>query len=443
MKEVTLYEILKTREERADLQSKLINTYKLPLICFTMNIAGPIKTSPLIERAFREGIKKLESKIKEDEIIYKYESTEHTGFLYIISVNSDAKLLKKICTDIEESSPLGRLFDMDVIDIDKQKISREKERNCLVCGKIGRTCSAGRLHSVDELQRTTTQIINNYFFKSDCTLIANTAFESLIKEVRTTPKPGLVDMRNNGSHNDMDISTFIKSARSLTPYFKKCFLLGVKSAAVSPDETFSMLRKEGVKAEQTMYNATGGINTHKGIIYSLGIICGAIGRLYRPHTPIANINEIFSLCAQMTQNAAINDFATIDSSTAGGQLFLEKGIKGIRGEVMNGFPSVAKTALPVFQKALKDGLNTNDAGVLTLLHLICNVEDTNLYHRGGKDGALFASNSAKELLKEKALPKKEEIYELDNAFIKRNLSPGGCADLLAVTYFVHLITNNK
>ena len=78
-----------------------------------------------------------------------------------------------------------------------------------------------------------------------------------------------------------------------------------------------------------------------------------------------------------------------------------------------------------------------DAGVVALLHLIANVEDTNLHHRGGEDGAAWAAEAARELLKVSPYPQSQQLEALDDSFIARNLSPGGCADLLAVTYFLH------
>ena len=102
-----------------------------------------------------------------------------------------------------------------------------------------------------------------------------------------------------------------------------------------------------------------------------------------------------------------------------------------------GLPSVAQMALPAFQQALLAGCSDNDAGVATLLRLIACVQDTNLYHRGGSSGASFAALSAQKLLAKNPYPCIEDVEELDDAFIARNLSPGGCADLLAVTYFLY------
>lgn len=443
MQEVTLHQILNAREMRAELQKSLLKTYNTPLVCFTMNIAGPIKTSRLIERAFFEGIEILQGKLPQKSILHRETDVSFTGCQAMFCVSMTAQELKKICTDIEESCPLGRLFDMDVLDTDGTKLSRDNLRGCIVCGASGRECAAGRLHSVEELQETTRKIITEHFFSKDCKEFASLVTESLLDEVNTTPKPGLVDRRNSGSHTDMDINTFLTSAHSLTPYFRQCIEIGYRTSQESPKDTFKKLREAGIIAEDTMYEATGGVNTHKGAIYSFGVICGALGRLWTAEVSVPGIEDILSVCSEITREAVKSDFMSIDKTTAGGRLYLEYGLTGIRGEAASGFPSVKSIGMPVYQKEIDSGRTPNDAGAVTLLHLISKVKDTNLYNRGGVDGADYAASCAKLLLKRSNSPSKEEIEKLDNDFIARNLSPGGCADLLAVTYFLFKLKSEK
>ncbi len=439
MGEVTLIEILEAREKRVSRQRALLEKYSRPLICFTMNIAGPVKVTPLIERAFFEGLEILENALPKDKVRASESKVSHTGCEAFLSVDADAEEIKKICVRIEESTSLGRLFDMDVLDTDSKKLERENERGCIVCGKKGRSCSAGRLHSVDELQKTTNKIMEYYFELSDREKISSIAVESLIDEVKTTPKPGLVDERNSGSHKDMDVEMFVRSANALKQYFYKCVEIGQGTKELSPDEVFEFLRKEGIIAEKTMLQTTGGVNTHKGAIYSLGVICGSVGRLWTAETPIADIDEILSECKKLVKESTKKDFEKIDSSTAGGRFYLEHGLLGIRGEVADGFPSVSEIVFPEYKKALEKGLSENDAGVLSLLHLIANVNDTNLYKRGGMEGVEYAKSEAQKLLSKSPFPDKKEVEALDDRFIEKNLSPGGCADLLAVTYFLRKI----
>ena len=456
MQEVTLEQVLSAREARAALQQKLLNTYRCPLVSFTMNIAGPVKTSPLIERAFETGLDELVKHLPDEKILFCHKTIEITGCEAMLSVDMEAVTLKKICTDIEDATPLGRLFDMDVLEPDGRKLDRDTvkggSRNCLVCGAPGRGCAARRLHSVSELQAVTHSIIKKHFAAADREHIAALAVQSLKDEVFTTPKPGLVDRRNNGSHADMNLPLFLLSADALKPYFAECVKIGQEAGLNPAPETFPHLRQAGLKAEQTMFHATGGVNTHKGALYTLGVLCGALGRLWTPEKPIAATNALLAECAKMTAPHVENDFVALKKLTpqltatspagltSGQRLYLERGLTGIRGEVAAGLPSVAHIALPVYKKALQDGLQPQDAGAVTLLHLISQVNDTNLYHRGGLEGATFAADAARTLLKTADYPSVKQLESLDDAFIARNLSPGGCADLLAVTYFLHNLT---
>ena len=408
-----------------------------------MNIAGPVKDSPLIRRGFREGLRFLDAQLPADRIRAYREYISATGCQAMYAVDMDAAELKRICTGIEESTPLGRLFDMDVLNTDGSKLERGDPRGCIVCGAPGRACAARRLHTVAQLQDVTAQLLREHFMRIDAEHIASLAVQSLINEVRTTPKPGLVDRRNCGSHRDMTVGLFLASAETLKPYFEECVSIGIDTASRPPQETFPRLRKAGLVAEDAMFRATGGINTHKGAIYTLGILCGSIGRLWTPETPFADNAAITAECARVVCDSVSSDLAAADGSTAGLRLYRAYGIKGIRGEVAEGLPSVMKIGLPVYKKALDSGLSQNDAGAVTLLHLISQVQDTNLYHRGGAKGADWATNSAQVLLQSSPYPSVSQIEELDDDFIARNLSPGGCADLLAVTYFLHSLHTGK
>ena len=433
MREVTLQQILLAREQRAAKQKLFLQKYRCPLICFTMNIAGPVKTSRLIQRGFQVGLKQLEAlgtAIVAQEVLYK-----DTGCEAFFAVDMDADTLKAFCVKIEEDTSVGRLFDMDVLDVDGRKLERQGQRGCIVCGTPGRSCAARRVHSVAELQAATDKILRQYLYLKDCMYISTLAEKSLLDEVQITPKPGLVDRRNTGSHTDMDLNTFKISANSLWPHFWRCFTIGRDTSKQTPEETFRLLRKSGLEAEQEMYKATGGVNTHKGAIFTLGILCGSIGRLWTAETPVPPLLALLAECAAMGR-VAEKDFATADGSTAGQRLYQQKGLRGIRGEIADGLPSVAGIALPALEKGLSKGLSFNDSAACALIQLIAQVEDTNLYHRGGEEGAAFAKESARTLGQ---FPTMDQIAALDDAFIVRNLSPGGCADLLAATCFLHSI----
>lgn len=436
MKEVTLAEILQSREARVHLQNRLRNQYHCSVISFTMNIAGPVKNTPLIQRGFLEGRRLLEESLPKESILHQDVQTGFTGCQAVYAVSMDAAELKDLCVSIEDGSALGRLFDMDVLAADGRKLSRNNLRGCIVCGAPGRTCAAGRAHSVPQLQQATHEILSKHFLDSDQRFIAGLAVKSLVEEVTTTPKPGLVDRRNNGSHKDMTIDTFLASAEALEPFFRDCIAIGAENRLQSSTQVFLLLRQAGLRAETIMYQATGGVNTHKGVIFSMGILCAALGSLWTPGKIPTSLPNLFNVCGKIAEYSVKNDFNTPNQTTAGLRLFRELQIPGIRGETAAGFPSVQNIAIPAFQRAKCQGATQEEAGIYALLHLIVSVQDTNLYHRGGIEGASWAVDSVKKLLNLSKFPTRSQLETLDDAFILRNLSPGGCADLLAVTYFV-------
>ena len=238
--EVSLHDILEAREARARRQQALLEEYRVPLLCFTMNIAGPVKTTPLIRRGFEAGLALLDSRLPHGQLRYRKTQVLPTGCEAVFAVDMPAQALKQLCADIEENHPLGRLFDMDVIGTDGMKLERKTQRGCIVCGAPGRFCAASRAHSVQQLQSVTTEILTQYFRQRDPEWVASLATQSLLREVHTTPKPGLVDRRNNGSHKDMDIGLFETSAKTLQPYFRNCVEIGQETAALSPEETFPL-----------------------------------------------------------------------------------------------------------------------------------------------------------------------------------------------------------
>ena len=160
--EVEIDEILDCREKRVAIQNEMIKKYNKPVISFTMNIPGPIKTNNEIKKAFDIGKKLILEKLKENniEILEKEELNVNTGNELFISVNSSAEKIKNITVAIEESCELGRLFDIDVIDVNFEKLSRKSFRKCLICEAQAQECGRSRKHSVEELQDKIEEILS-------------------------------------------------------------------------------------------------------------------------------------------------------------------------------------------------------------------------------------------------------------------------------------------
>jgi holo-ACP synthase/triphosphoribosyl-dephospho-CoA synthase len=269
---------------------------------------------------------------------------------------------------------------------------------------------------------------------------ARLACQALLYEVCTTPKPGLVDRENCGSHRDMDIFTFMNSASALWPYFAKCTQIGRETAKAPAAETFCRLRSEGVKAESDMFAATNGVNTHKGAIFSMGIVCAALGRLPEERWKYADV--ILQECADMTQGLVETDFSGLTKEravTVGQKLYLNYGITGVRGQMEAGLPAVREVGLPVLKEGILRGLGINDSGCAALLALMASATDTNLIARSDLVTQQATVDRIKELLCINPYPNRQTLEQLDREFIEKNLSPGGSADLLAICYFLYFL----
>jgi triphosphoribosyl-dephospho-CoA synthase len=271
-------------------------------------------------------------------------------------------------------------------------------------------------------------------------LAGNLAFHAMMLEAHLTPKAGLVDCVSQGAHCDMDINTFIASSEALRP-FMKAFVRAGRSHANQPADTLlTVLRPLGVNAEYAMSVATDGVNTHKGMIFTMGIICGAVGWLHQNGMSFraAAVQEVIKQCCQ---NLVSDDLLQHNArpQTAGERIFRQFGLTGIRGEAACGYPTIFKYGLPVYEASIEKGYSEEQAMNKTLCSLMVHNNDTNLINRGGLEGLLYVQLESRRLLMQEDFSTPEVlplIVELDQQLINRNLSPGGSADLLAATWLL-------
>jgi triphosphoribosyl-dephospho-CoA synthase len=278
---------------------------------------------------------------------------------------------------------------------------------------------------------------------------AKLAEEALLTEVLLTPKPGLVDVMDSGSHEDMDIFTFIKSAVSLRCGFKEMFLAGYTSE-VPEDELLGIIRPIGIEMEKEMFEATEGVNTHKGTIFSMGLFLAASGIILKencyegeaiPELIPMDSDRIFKAVMKMTNGIVTRDFANIKDKTAlthGERLYLAHGFTGIRGEAEKGYPVLQYIVLP-YLKNKNNILSYKEILLEVLLLLMEHLEDSNIVTRGGMEGLLYVRESAARFLEEGGLAQDDAInklHRMNKVFIEKNLSPGGSADLLSIAVFL-------
>jgi triphosphoribosyl-dephospho-CoA synthase len=270
-------------------------------------------------------------------------------------------------------------------------------------------------------------------------LPAQLATKALIKEICLSPKPGLVDMNNSGAHRDMDFQTFVQSIKAIGIWFERFYKYGKNSANYDNQHFLAGIRPIGIECEQAMFRATNQVNTHKGGIFAFGLLMGAIGKLEQLGLPVNTqsiCDEVSAICQGIVQSELKQN---IQANSVGERLFKRHNLTGARGEAESGYAIVRNISLPIFQKMQNSGYDEETCLLQAMLYLLAFNQDTNVVSRGGLDGLYFVQQEAKNLIDQGGIIHSEgrkKLYQLDTEFIKRNLSPGGSADLIAITWFL-------
>lgn len=257
------------------------------------------------------------------------------------------------------------------------------------------------------------------------------AVQSLIEEVELTPKPGLVDMANTGAHQDLTVDLMKKSAESLKETFIEIAYI---SYGMEPSQSIrEKIAAIGREGEKKMFHVTNGVNTHKGAIWALGLLVSAAAMGKGTYS----IEEITSTAGAI---ARFSDRYCPVTATNGSRVINKFGVNGAKGEAQQGFPHIMKFSLPMLKKARVSGMSEESAHLMTLLSLMAHLNDTCILHRGGIEALAYAKQQATALLKTGKL---ESLKKLDKEFTRRNISPGGSADLLASTLLLDKIQADK
>jgi triphosphoribosyl-dephospho-CoA synthase len=237
-----------------------------------------------------------------------------------------------------------------------------------------------------------------------------------------------------GSHDDMDMTTFMRSLFALRGYFS-----GI-AAAGAEDADFGILQTLGIAAERRMLTATGGVNTHRGAIFCLGLLAAAAGWRHARGLPISRLDLGRTVAARWGDEI---EAAASPSESHGQQVARRYGAGGARWEAARGFPTLHEVAVPELCSALDRSGCARRASVQTLFAIMAVLDDTNLLHRGGMAGLTFVKEAAKRFLDRGGVFRSDwetEAVALHQACVARHLSPGGAADVLATAWFVHALS---
>ncbi len=261
-------------------------------------------------------------------------------------------------------------------------------------------------------------------------IVAHLATRALTAELDTTPKPGLVDRHDNGAHRDMDYQLMAESISTLHPYFVKLALLAADGTLPSA----AKVREVGIEAERAMLQATHGINTHRGALFSLGLAVVAATSIAVKGNPAIGAPEMQKSMQQTI--ATLASGFTAPQGTHGAEAQKKQRAKGAMAMARDGYADLFGHWLP-FRRSV-DG----DAHALhkTLLRIMQDLDDTNILHR--TDGATLAwvKGEARAALDDFSV---ERAKSLNREFIDRGISPGGSADMLALTEFVHSVCRQR
>ena len=254
-------------------------------------------------------------------------------------------------------------------------------------------------------------------------LVADLAERALRLELDTTPKPGLVDRQDNGAHKDMDYALMSKSISALRPYLTR---LAVESAK---DIDPAKIKEVGIEAEKAMLKATGGVNTHKGALFCIGLSVAAASNLASAtgSVQVYSFKELVSRVASEIPSAR---------GTHGAEAKRSFKAVGALENARAAYPELFVDWLPYYRSLEGDPFRCHK----TLLHIMTTLDDTNILHRRGAEGLAHAEAEAARLLEDFS---ESGLSSLNKDFIRENISPGGSADMLSLTIFINSIINCK
>lgn len=324
---------------------------------------------------------------------------------------------------------------------DVREINRlEKDGNAVSASRVRKAMEEGDMNTIRQLVPPTTLPY----------IIAHLATQALQAELDTTPKPGLVDKDNNGAHRDMDYALMQLSINTLHPYFVRLAFLGF--ADTLPSHT--VIRDAGIEAEKAMLEATNGVNTHKGALFSMGL--AVVAAAYEEKKAAANKEERgkereeeYLSSLQLTIKALAASFPDTSGTHGSKAKQLSNGTTTIKGALDNareGYEKLFAEWLPFYNERRK----SHDAHALhkTLLRIMCDLDDTNVIYRTNVATAEEVKQEARALLasfeeayaaedKEKcASAELLSLKDMDRRYTERNISPGGAADMLSLTVFI-------
>ena len=278
-------------------------------------------------------------------------------------------------------------------------------------------------------------------------IIGHLASMALQAELDTTPKPGLVDRNDNGAHCDMDHALMQRSIQALHPYFVRLAQLGFTDKQPCHDEIVNI----GIEAEREMFKATGGVNTHKGALFSIGLAAVALGgeafcRITQAEgCGTMAYDDVNSKQIQSLSNsiASLARLFPDTNGTHGSKAKANNILKGALDNAREGYTQLFKAWLPFYIDRIAEG--DNYALHKTLLRIMCDLDDTNIVYRTSMETMQEVKTEARQMLdtSRNIVNFEAALQAMNTDYIHRNISPGGSADMLSLVVFLSCVVRKQ
>ena len=278
-------------------------------------------------------------------------------------------------------------------------------------------------------------------------IIGHLASMALQAELDTTPKPGLVDRNDNGAHCDMDHALMQRSIQALHPYFVRLVQLGFNGKQPCHNEIVNI----GIEAEREMFKATGGVNTHKGALFSIGLAAVALaGESFCRITQAEGCgtmayNDVNSKQIQSLSNsiASLARLFPDTNGTHGSKAKANNILKGALDNAREGYTQLFNAWLPFYIDRIAEG--DNYALHKTLLRIMCDLDDTNIVYRTSMETMQEVKTEARQMLdtSRNIVNFEAALQAMNTDYIHRNISPGGSADMLSLVVFLSCVVRKQ
>lgn len=440
---------MEAREQRVILKQFLAGK-RTASLSFSLNIPGYPKSNPIVKYFFKLVLTELKVYLKshlvelgKDETVEICDAAGDFFLAPIFGGNLSLLEIKQICENFEERHPLGRFLDVDLNDDLGNAISSGKSKMCFYCKEQPAIeCRRTNAHDLEQVRAYVfvEMAKHNRIHKETqmAKQLSALALQAILQEISLTPKPGLVDKLSSGSHTDMDYQTFIRSSAAISVWFEELVQAGFGFQEDDLTKALPLIRCIGLKMEAAMFKETSNINTQKGIIFLMGISLFATGKLYQEDI-LFDANRFREIVRGICKDLVRNEFGskTGQQGSHGEIVFRKHGLSGARGEAESGFETVFRKGLPMLV-----GLDALDDHSLIncFLSIASMNQDTNILYRCGPESLASFQNLCKIALDNFTKAKYDEIVEFCRT---KNISPGGSADLLAVSIFLWLVIKEE